>query len=143
MTADEAAEAVEAGIAARVHRRVHRNVQESRAPDGSPVRQQVLHNAWLALSRGPLAYATGLIDGYKPRETVRLPDDDALLRIEELAPAEGVSATGLRLHFDDRAPLDFGPWYAVGGRRDRSWRLTWLHLAPSPDGFADDDCGTR
>lgn len=125
----------------RVHRRVHRNVQESRAPDGSPVRQQVLHNAWLALSRGPLAYATGLVDGYKPRETVRLPEDDAALRIEELPPAQGAHAVRLRLHFDDRAPLEFAPWYAIGDRRDRSWRLTWLHLAPTPDGRAEDDCG--
>lgn len=125
----------------RVHRRVHRNVQESRAPDGSPVRQQVLHNAWLALSRGPLAYATGLIDGFKPRETVRLPGDDATLRIEELPPAGEGAAPVLRLHCEGRAPLDFEPWYAAGGRRDRCWRLTWLHLAPSPDGRAHDDCG--
>lgn len=118
-----------------------RNVQESRAPDGSPVRQQVLHNAWLALSRGPLAYATGLIDGFKPRETVRLPGDDATLRIEELPPAGEGAAPVLRLHCEGRAPLDFEPWYAAGGRRDRCWRLTWLHLAPSPDGRAHDDCG--
>jgi len=125
----------------RLHRRVHRNVQESRAPDGSPVRQQVLHNAWLALSRGPLVYSTGLIDGYKSRETVRLPEGDAPPRVEELPPADAGAVPGLRLHLQGRDPIDFQPYYGLGDRRDRSWRLTWLHLAPSPDGRADDDCG--
>ena len=125
----------------RLHRRVHRNVQESRAPDGSPVRQQVLHNAWLALTRGPLVYATGLIDGYKSRESVRLGEDGADPRIEELAPAEGECAPRLRLHLEGRAPIDYRPYYGLDGRRDRGWRLTWLHLAPSPDGHAVDECG--
>lgn len=124
----------------QVHRRVHRNVQESFAPDGSPVRQQVLHYAYAAFSRGPLAYATGLVDGYRTVETVRLPDDDVDVRLEEL-PADPAGVVGLRLHLDERAPIDFHPYYGLGERRDRTWRLTWLGLAPSDTGIADDDCG--
>ncbi|WP_337243694.1 beta-L-arabinofuranosidase domain-containing protein [Luteimonas sp. gir] len=127
----------------RIHRRVYRNVQESRAPDGSPVRQQVLRQDYIAFSRGPLVYATGLIDGYRTAETVRLPDDDAQIRIEELPPAgDGdAAAVGLRLHLAERAPIDFAPYYGIGERRDRIWRTTWLGLAPSDDGADAGDCG--
>lgn len=123
-----------------IHRRMYRNVQESRAPDGSPVRQQVLCYGYVAFGRGPLAYATGLIDGYRIGETVRLPDDDAAIRLEEL-PADETGAVGLRLHLDERAPIDFHPYYGLGGRRDRIWRLTWLGLAPPDVGAGADDCG--
>lgn len=125
----------------RVHRRSYRNVQISRAPDGSPVRQQVLHYAWIAFGRGPLAYATGLIDGYKTSEIVRLPNDDAQIRLETRPPQGDAPAVGLRLHLDDRAPIDFAPYYGIGARADRVWRLTWLGLAPTGDGADSGDCG--
>lgn len=125
----------------RVHRRRYRNVQESRAPDGSAVRQQVRHHAWIAFGRGPLAYATGLVDGYCDREVVRLPGDDAAIALQELAPADGELAPVLRLHPEGRAPIDFRPYYGLGQRADRSWRLTWLGLAPDVDGIDAGDCG--
>lgn len=124
-------------IAPRVHRRVYANTQVSRAPDGAPVRQQVLHQAYAAFALGPLVYATGLVDGYRTAETVRLPERDADVRLE-LLPGEPRT---LRLHLHERAPIDFAPYYGLGDRRDRSWRLTWLRLAPPPGGFGDDDCG--
>jgi len=125
----------------RVHRRSYSNIQVSRAPDGSPVRQQVLHYRWIALGRGPLAYATGLVDGYKTAEIVRLPDDDARIRIDTLPPQGDDPAPGLRLHFDDRPAIDFAPYYGIGARADRIWRLTWLGLAPVGDGADPEDCG--
>jgi DUF1680 family protein len=73
-----------------VHRKLNRNVQESFAPDGSPVAQEVLRYEYLAISRGPLAYATGLIDGFKMEETLRLPpgrSDDWLQLLP--APTDG------------------------------------------------------
>ena len=51
-------------------------MQESRAPDDAPVRQEVMHYDYLAVTRGPLVYATGLIDGYKIEETLRVPCAD-------------------------------------------------------------------
>ena len=116
----------------RLHRALNRNVQESRAPDGSEVRQEVLHDAFVALSRGPLVYAAGLVDGYKTCECIHPPD---IGQVSELAPdADG--ATVLQLAPHGRAPIRFEPWFSAGGRRDGAWRLTWLALAPdlpSPD----------
>jgi uncharacterized protein len=118
---------IEAQFPARpqMHRRVNRNVQESLAPDGSPVRQEVLHEEYVAFTHGPLAYATGLIDGFKTSESVRLPD----------GPAEGwlrheADAQALTVNLGYRPPLVFTPYFAAGGRTDGAWRLTWLQLAP-------------
>jgi len=125
----------------QIHRRVYRNVQTSHAPDSSPVRQQVLYRAWVAFSRGPLVYATGLIDGYKTDEIVRLCEHDPAIELETLPADEDESAACLRLHLDNRAPIDFHPYYGLGGRQDRIWRLTWLGLAPCDNGVGSDDCG--
>src|SRR5690606_28215015 len=95
---------------ARVHRRGYRNVQESRSPDGSAVRQLVRQHRYVAFSRGPLAYATGLVDGYRDREVVRLTEDDAAVRIETLADPAGGPAPVLRLHPAERPALDFQPY---------------------------------
>ncbi|NZA26320.1 glycoside hydrolase family 127 protein [Luteimonas sp. SJ-92] len=122
--------ALEFPMPPRLHRRTHRNVQESRAPDGSPVRQQVLRFDWCAITRGPLVYATGLIDGFRVQETVRLPDAPERTWLETLAPEAPGAAPAIRLSPQGRAPLLFSPWYATGARRDGSWRLTWLSLPP-------------
>lgn len=112
-----------------VHRRRHRNVQESRAPDGSAVRQTVLDLGYLGLSRGPLVYATGLIDGYKTDETLRVPEapEAQWLQFVQTAPLPLI-----RMTLAERPPLDFVPYYAVGGRADGAWRITWLSTAPDP-----------
>lgn len=129
----------------RLHRRSQRNVQESVAPDGSPVRQEVLRQDWVALARGPLVYATGLVDGYRTGETVRLPDEPDGIATPGAAGAEGAGLSGpvetmpaadpdgaptLRLHAQGRPPIDFVPYYRAGSRTHGAWRLTWLALAP-------------
>lgn len=113
------------------HRQVQQNTQESRAPDGSPVRQQVMHYEYLAVTRGPLVYASDLIDGFKTEETLRLADapiDDWL------HPASGESGedAALHLHSLGRPPLTLVPYYRAGGRNHGAWRLTWFSLAPGP-----------
>lgn len=102
-----------------VHRAAQRNVQESFAPGGVPVAQEVLHRDWIALSRGPLAYATDLIDGFKRGETVRFDGE----------PQVSVEGNDLILHPAGRAPIRYEPWFRAGGRQDGDWRLTWLDLA--------------
>ncbi|MEA3180568.1 MAG: uncharacterized protein QOI59_4091 [Gammaproteobacteria bacterium] len=114
----------------KMHRRVHRNVQESQAPDGVPVSQEVMRFDYLAITRGPLVYATDLIDGYKIDETLRF---DAGLRDTWLAtvPAtDGEAGSNVRLCPVGRPALTFQPYYRAGGRRDGAWRLTWMMLAP-------------
>jgi DUF1680 family protein len=115
-----------------VHRKSNRNVQESRAPDDSPVSQEVLHFDYLAVTRGPLVYASGLIDGYKIDETLRLDAQPAETWIETVAQEREAADAGpdIRLRPLDRAALTLVPYYRAGGRRDGTWRLTWLSLAP-------------
>lgn len=112
-----------------LHHAANVNVQESRAPDGSPVAQEVLRWEYIGLTHGPLVYATPLIDGYKTEETVRLPDAPPghWLQVgQDLG--EGAPVT---MALDCRAPLTFVPYYRCGGREHGAWRLSWLALAPA------------
>jgi DUF1680 family protein len=113
----------------RLQRAMNRNVQISRAPDGSAVEQEVLRFDYVALTRGPLAYATGLVDGYKLDET--LPPSPLDIESMPASDADGIPA--LSLVSPKRPALTFEPYYRAGGRRDGAWRLTWLSLAPPSD----------
>lgn len=113
----------------KLHRQVNRNVQESRAPDGSPVSQEVLRFDYAAITRGPLVYATSLIDGFKMEETIRLPPNPATA-LEVLAAPPGSEAPAVRLNLGYRPPLTFMPYVEAGGRADGAWRLTWLQVTP-------------
>jgi DUF1680 family protein len=116
----------------RAHRATMRNLQVSRAPDGSHVEQSVLRYDYVAFSRGPLVYATGLVDGYRVDETLKLPAD-AASAATLLSSRNDDGAPGLSLASAGRAPLEYQPWYRAGGREDGAWRLTWLSLPPSSD----------
>jgi len=113
-----------------LHRAINRNVQESKAPDGSDVRQEVLHFEYIAVTCGPLVYATGLIDGFKLEESLRLPEGepDAWLSFH---PRAADAMPRVRLALGYRPPLEFAPYFCAGGRTDGTWRLTWLPLAPA------------
>ncbi|HEX7851150.1 MAG TPA: beta-L-arabinofuranosidase domain-containing protein, partial [Sphingomonas sp.] len=102
-----------------VHHATQRNVQESLAPGGVPVAQEVMRYDFVAVTRGPLAFATGLVDGFKRGETVRFAG----------APVAVADGGTIRLEPEGRAPIVFEPWYRAGGRHDGAWRLTWLGLA--------------
>ncbi|HEY0233035.1 MAG TPA: beta-L-arabinofuranosidase domain-containing protein [Dokdonella sp.] len=121
----------------QLHRRLNRNTQESRAPDGSPVHQQVLRYEYAAITRGPLVYATGLIDGFKTEETIRLPAAPAADWIDVLAPAPEEAGPAIRMRLGYRPALLFLPYYRAGGREHGDWRLTWLSLAPDSPALPD------
>lgn len=112
------------------HRQVQQNTQESFAPDGSPVRQQVMHYEYLAVTRGPLVYASDLVDGYKTSETLRLSDAPAEPWLQ-VAPQDKGEGPAIHLHSAGRAPLLLEPYYRTGGRVHGAWRLTWMSLAPA------------
>ena len=113
-----------------VHGQVQQNTQESRAPDGSPVRQQVMHYEYIAVTRGPLVYASDLVDGYKTGETLRLSEapPEQWLHVAHQDNGEGPV---IHLHSVGRTPLTLEPYYRTGGRVDGAWRLTWMSLAPA------------
>ncbi|MEO6102281.1 MAG: beta-L-arabinofuranosidase domain-containing protein [Pseudoxanthomonas sp.] len=112
-----------------VHRRVMSNIQESLAPDGSPVSQEVFHYEYIAVSRGPLTYASELVDGYRTNETLMLEDgpSDAWLRMVD---EQDDDAQHIQLISCVRGPLQLQPYYRTGGRVDGAWRLTWFGIAP-------------
>lgn len=114
-----------------LHRQVLRNVQESRAPDGSAVHQQVLDLHYVGLTRGPMVYATELIDGFKTEDTIRLPDAPQDDWLQVLPVADDEEGPGIALELGYRPPLLFWPYYRTGGRVDGAWRLTWLSLPPA------------
>lgn len=111
-----------------LHRKSSHSVQESTAPDGEPISQEVMHYDYVAITRGPLVYATGLIDGYKIEETIRMPQAQATPLLEVIEATMGHDAAAIRLNLDCRAPLIFVPYCEVGGRRHGAWRLTWLQV---------------
>lgn len=119
-------------IAPRVHFRAHVNVQESRAPGGALVRQRVLDRHWLAVTRGPLVYASGLIDGYKSGESLWMEGDRAGW-VADAASDDGVPRVLLRPGRREGIALE--PFALVGARADGAWRLVWFALAPggAPD----------
>ena len=121
--------AIDLPLRPQLHRAANINVQESRAPDGSPVAQEVLRWEYAGLSYGPLVYATGLIDGFKTDETVRLPDTDPAQWLQ-VGDDTGNGAP-ITLSLGYRAPLVFEPYYRCGGRDHGAWRLSWLSLAPA------------
>lgn len=112
-----------------LHRAVNRSVQKSRAPDGRPISQEVLRAEYVAVTRGPLVYSTGLVDDYRIGETVRLPED-ADPPVQEFAAVAGSAYPTLNLRVEGRTPIGLVPYYAVGGRTDGAWRVTWLRIAP-------------
>jgi DUF1680 family protein len=112
-------------MTARLHERSSHSVQQSRAPDGAPIDQEIMGYDYIAMTRGPLVYATGLIDGYKSAETLRVPAADAAL-LEEQVESDG--RVVIRLNGLGRAPLLFVPYYLADGRTDGGWRLTWMQV---------------
>jgi DUF1680 family protein len=114
------------GMQPRVHQRASQSLQESRAPDGSPVVQEVMHYDYLALTYGPLVFATTLIDGHKSTETLLMRRDSLEQSVEVVSSERGPE---LRLRSQGRDPLTFTPYFATGGRQDGAWRLTWMQVS--------------
>lgn len=104
----------------RLHHAATRNIQESLAPDGTPVAQEVMRLDYVAMTLGPLVYSTGLIDGFKAEETVRLSTNSVTTE----------AGIALSLNPRDRSPIRFEPYYRIGGGEDGAWRLTWLRREP-------------
>jgi DUF1680 family protein len=112
-----------------VHRQSSNSMQESRGPEGEAIAQEVMRQDYIAFTRGPLVYATGLIDGYKNQETILLPEGGIESAITLRDAPDGHDGPALVFSPGTREPLTFLPYYEAGGRIDGAWRLTWLNVA--------------
>lgn len=91
--------------------------------------QEVVRTDYAYLSWGPYVYATGLIDGYKKEETLRL------ARLTPESPfslSKSWTESGfpiIELIQPSRPPIPFLPYFEAGGRHDGAWRSTWMQVA--------------
>lgn len=111
-----------------LHRQTNQSLQDTNLRNGTEkIMQAVMHYDYIAITRGPLVYATGLIDGFKQEETLRLPRGQKAL-LEEMVPDTADGLPAIRLNLGYRRPLVFQPYFAAGGRHDGVWRLTWMQV---------------
>ena len=91
--------------------------------------QEVVRKDYAYLSWGPFVYATGLIDGYKKVETMRLArlTPEAPFHLTQRATSLGVPA--IDFIQPGRQPITFVPYFEAGGRHDGAWRATWIQVA--------------
>ncbi|HVF15683.1 MAG TPA: beta-L-arabinofuranosidase domain-containing protein, partial [Steroidobacteraceae bacterium] len=106
-----------------LHRKSNRSVQQTFAPDGAAIEQEVMRFEYVAITRGPLVYATDRIDGFRMEETISLSREPTL----DIVAEPGYEGPAIRLHREGRAPLAFHPYFEAGGRAHGTWRLTWLN----------------
>jgi DUF1680 family protein len=82
---------------------------------------------WLALTSGPLVYATnGLINGEDREKTLHLFEKDTKSLFKPAGAIHGVAGQGYHLSVPGIKPLLFLPYYEAGGRTSGAWRLTWI-----------------
>jgi DUF1680 family protein len=91
--------------------------------------QEIVRTDYAHLTWGPYVYATGLIDGYKKEETLRLakltPEAPFTIRKAWLGP----ELPTIDFIQPGRPPIPFQPYFEAGGRHDGAWRSTWLQVA--------------
>lgn len=86
---------------------------------------EVMRHDYAGLTWGPLVLATGLVDGYKHEETIKLPrlSPEAVFTVE---PGPGLH---VRLRRPGQGDIVWEPYYLAGGRSTGETRLTWLGVA--------------
>lgn len=91
--------------------------------------QEISRLDYFAIQRGPLVYATGLIDGYKRQETLHISSNSVETMIGPAPLPKGASGPAFQLKLPGRSPIVFVPFYEAGGRADGNWRISWLQVA--------------
>ena len=91
--------------------------------------QEVVRMDYATVMRGPLSYATGLIDGYKQEETVRIPrltPESPFRTVDRLGGHYGVP---IEFCQPGRKPIVLLPYFEAAGRSEGKWRASWLQVA--------------
>lgn len=88
--------------------------------------QEVNRVDYLSMVRGPVSYATGLLDGYRREATVKMPTSDPEASFEACETPPGCDGPTFRLSVPDSDPLVFQPFFEAGGRVPGTWRSSWI-----------------
>ena len=91
--------------------------------------QEIVRDDYAYLSVGPWVYATGLYDGYKKQETLRLPRLDPTSSFRLVADSSGEFGPKVELRRPGSDALSFLPYSECGGRSEGAWRSTWMQVA--------------
>jgi len=94
------------------------------APQGTA---DIYRVKWMALTRGPLVYASnGLINGEDREKNFHFPVKDAQRLFAPVSRVAGTKVQGYELKAPGNKPLVFLPYYEAGERSPGTWRLTWI-----------------
>lgn len=83
----------------------------------------IVSEDFLCLHYGPYSYATGLIDGYKRHESLKI----AWLNAPDFFRREA-GTDRIFLTMPGRTPILFEPYYRAGGQHHGAWRRTWIEV---------------
>jgi DUF1680 family protein len=101
------------------------NVQESRAPDGTAIAQEVLRYDYVGFTWGPLAYAAALADDDASAPSIGWPQASSPRWLK----ADGAPGDDLQLVLPDQT-WRLSPFWRVGSRVDGTWHVTWFRFRP-------------
>jgi DUF1680 family protein len=97
--------------------------------DEHPTELEVVRADYFAVTLGPLALATGPVDGFKHAEMVLIPQGQAGERVRLASSHSTGAAPAVIVSPERHAPITFVPYFEAGGRSNGTWHLTWLQYA--------------
>lgn len=88
--------------------------------------QEILRTDYACLTWGPYVYATGLIEGYRKQETLRIAK---LFPLNSFVQESGTYFPTFKMRGQGRSLIELEPFFQAGGRHDGAWRALWLQVA--------------
>lgn len=91
--------------------------------------QEIVKDDYFGVTRGPLVYAAGLLDGFRKEETLRAPHLDVEMRLTETPGEPSDLGPTLTLNLVGHSPIVMRPFADAGKGEAGAWRATWLGVA--------------
>lgn len=88
--------------------------------------QEIVRTDYANLAWGPYVYATGLIEGYRKQETLRIAK---LFPLNSFVQVSGTCFPTFKMRGQGRSVIELEPFFQAGGRHDGAWRALWLQVA--------------